>query len=94
MIYHAKKVNILIEDLRRGDILVYEVTHQEEVSYDTWLEEKYFYYNHVFPTGYWKYKNLEFTIINERKDTIIGKSQFVRPDQVQLPSNSRIEIAS
>ncbi len=90
-ISNNKKVNIIINDLRLGDVFIYESTVFNDFDKKNILDKKYFRYLHSMPSSFWFYKEYNFTVIQNRKTDIkIIKKCFINESGEKIDDESTV----
>lgn len=91
IINKLKKVNVILDDLRLGDIFVTEVTRIRDVStYE--VSKNFFFHTAVLPSGqYWAYRTYEWTLLQNRSKAVIVCPRYFRDQEgLVLPDSSQI----
>jgi len=88
---NQKKVNCIILDLRLGDIFIQEYTLLRTFEDKNFLDKKYFRFFLRYPVSNWFYSEHNFTLINNREESIKSKKAYFRDNQGnKLPEEIQI----
>lgn len=89
-ILNNKKINIVINDLRLGDIFIYESTVVNNFNEKSILDQKYFRYVHSMPSDFWFYNKYNFILIQSRKEEIKIIKKYFRNESGEKLADEHI----
>jgi hypothetical protein len=73
-----QKANLVISDLRLGDVLIAESSKVTTFDESNVLDQKYYRYIQPLATGIWLYATYEFKVMNDRAENICVKKKYFR----------------